>query len=107
MDAWRVLGGERWNPWNPWSPRSGGGAEFRMCFFFEVPDQKGTNSAKKFFFVFQQEMNPIEKPLIFRKYVCFFFAGGVGGNWKIQRKYSANISQEQTATEIFFLIIFF
>ena len=75
-------------------------------FFFEVPDQKGTNSAKKFFFVFQQEMNHI-LTTDFQKICSFFFLRGGWGNWKIQRKYSANINQEQTATEIFFLIIFF
>lgn len=76
-------------------------------FFWRYPIKKVTNPAKKVFLVFQQEMNHIEKPLIFRKYVRFFFCGGVGGNWKIQRRYSANINQEQTATEVFFLIIFF
>ena len=52
-------------------------------FFWRYPIKKVTNPAKKVFLVFQQEMNHIEKPLIFRKYVRFFFAGvwGVTGKF--------------------------
>lgn len=38
-------------------------------------------------------------------FVFFFFCGG-GGNRKIQRKHSANINQEKTATEGFLFIYF-